>query len=98
MRPYLSGGESLVSAADLSGIDLQLSSPSLDQVLLEDSQSWSMAQRLELAIIIRGDAEGHWTRAHRGVGCVSKRIIVSVHSSNILAHLHIRNLEIHKVI
>lgn len=49
---YLFGFESSVAFLDFSGIDLKLSCPTLDQVLLENSQSRGHGQALELAIVV----------------------------------------------
>ena len=51
--------KSLLAAPDFSGIDLELGSPALDQVLLEDGESILDGEGLKNTVLVTCDAEGH---------------------------------------
>lgn len=91
-RHYLSGEESLASALDLAGVDLELGGPAADQVLLEGGQAALHAQRLELAVVVAGDAEGQGSGGDVGVGGGLERVAVDVDGADVLAHLDVGDL------
>ena len=84
--------KSLLTALDFSGIDLELGSPALDQVLLEDGESVLDGEGLENAVLVTGDAEGHGSDRDWSVGGLVEGVAVDVDGTDILAHLDIRNL------
>ena len=90
---YLSGDESLAASLDLSGIDLELSGPTSDQVLLEGGEATLDLQVLELSVVVAADAERHRSGRNVGVGRGVERVTVDIDRADVLGHLDVGDLD-----
>ena len=89
---YLSGLESKIAFLDFSRVDLELSCPTLNEILLENCQTARHGQGLELSIVVQVDAELDGYVTDFGKLCLRVGDVCGQVASDVHSLFHVRNL------